>query len=129
MEDDAPEAGRRRRGGATPRREGPRGRGLGAPTTDVVRCATCGRQAAPAAADEFDAVCAACGADLHTCTNCRHFDSSAPLECRKPVPERIGAKAASNECELFEAKVTQEIGSDSGRPDDPKAAFDALFDL
>ena len=45
------------------------------------------------------------------------------------MPERIGAKAKSNECELFEAKVTKEFGSDSGRPDDPKAAFDALFDL
>ena len=43
--------------------------------------------------------------------------------------EEIGAKAANNDCELFEAKVTKELGSDSGRPDDPRAAFDALFQL
>jgi hypothetical protein len=115
--------------GPRPRREGPRGRGLGAPTAEVFRCATCGRQAAAPAAGEFAATCSSCGADLHSCTNCRHFDSSAPLECRRTVPERVGAKAKNNDCELFEAKMTKEFGSDSGRPDDPRAAFDALFKL
>ena len=51
------------------------------------------------------------------------------MECRKQPPRRIGAKAKNNECELFEAKVIKEFGSDSGRPADPKAAFDALFKL
>ncbi len=51
------------------------------------------------------------------------------MECRESPPKRIGVKAGNNECELFEAKVTKEFGSDSGRPADPKAAFDALFDL
>jgi hypothetical protein len=115
--------------GPRPRREGPRGRGLGAPTAEVFRCAVCGQQSAAPGAGETTAGCSSCGADLHSCTNCLHFDSSAPLECRKPVSKRIGGKAKSNMCELFEAKVTKEFGSDSGRPDDPKAAFDALFDL
>ena len=121
-----------RRGGSAgprPRREGPRGRGLGAPTAEAFRCATCGKQAVtPGAADTADA-CGSCGADLHTCTNCRHFDSSAPMECRKPLQKRVAGKAKNNDCELFEAKVTKEFGSDSGKPADPKAAFDALFDL
>lgn len=120
-----------RRGPAAPRREreGPRGRGLGAPTSEVFRCARCGRQASPPAAEDHAAVCASCDADLHTCTHCRHFDSSAPRECRQPVPERIAAKDRRNECELFAPRVTVEQGSDSGRPADPKAAFDALFKL
>ena len=129
MDDDGGRESRRQPAGPRPRREGPRGRGLGAPTAEAFRCASCGRQAAAPGAAETAAVCSACGADLHTCTNCRHFDSSAPLECRKPVPKRIGAKAKGNECDLFEAKVTKEFGSDAGRPADPKAAFDALFDL
>lgn len=123
--DERPRRGRP----AGPRREGPRGRGLGAPTAEAFRCATCGRQAAPPRADETGAACPSCGADLHTCTNCRHFDSSAPRECRKPVARRIAGKAKNNECDLFEAKVTKEFAADSGKPDDPKAAFDALFDL
>lgn len=128
MEDDSREEPRRGRpSGPRPQREGPRGRGLGAPTAEAFRCAVCGQQAAAPAATETGATCSSCGADLHTCTNCRHFDSSAPLECRKPVPARIGGKAKNNECELFEAKVTKEFSTDSGRPDDPKAAFEALF--
>ena len=129
MDDDGRDEAHRRPAGPKPRREGPRGRGLGAPTAELFRCATCGRQAADPGPGETAAACSSCGADLHTCTNCRHFDSSAPMECRQPVPQRIGAKAKGNECELFEAKVTKEFGSDSGRPDDPRAAFDALFDL
>ena len=110
-------------------REGPRGRGLGAPTAEAFRCATCGRQAAAPDAGQVEAVCSSCGADLHSCTNCRHFDSSAPLECRKPVPARIVGKAKNNDCQLYEARVTKEFAADSGRPDDPRAAFDALFKL
>jgi predicted RNA-binding Zn-ribbon protein involved in translation (DUF1610 family) len=115
-------------GPRTPR-EGPRGRGLGAPTAEAFRCATCGQQAAAPEADQAEAVCTSCGADLHSCTNCRHFDSSAPLECRKPLSARIVGKAKNNDCRLFEAKVTKEFAADSGRPDDPRAAFDALFKL
>jgi hypothetical protein len=129
MEGEGEEPRGRSAGGPPPRREGPRGRGLGAPTAETFRCAACGRQARPPVAAELAAVCSSCGADLHTCTHCRHFDSSSPFECRKPIQVRVRAKAKRNECELFEAKVTVESGSDSGRPADPKAAFDALFDL
>ena len=128
MDDGGGERPRRGPGAPRPRREGPRGRGLGRPTAEVFRCATCGKQVT-APGGELTAACSACGADLHTCTNCRHFDSSAPMECRKEPPRRIAGKAKNNDCELFEAKVTQEFGSDSDRPSDPKAAFDALFDL
>jgi hypothetical protein len=124
---DQPRRGRP--AGPRPRREGPRGRGLGAPTAETFRCAVCGQQSAAPGPNDTTAACSSCGADLHTCTNCRHFDSSAPLECRKAPPKRIGGKAKGNDCELFEAKVTKEFGSESGRPDDPKAAFDALFKL
>ena len=129
MDDGGEERPRRDTAGPRPRREGPRGRGLGRPTAEVFRCATCGKQVAAPGASETEAACSACGADLHSCTNCRHFDSSAPLECRKEPPARIAGKAKNNDCELFEAKVTQEFDSDSGRPTDPKAAFDALFKL
>ena len=129
MDDGGERPQREHRSGQPPRREGPRGRGLGAPTAEVFRCATCGQQAAAPGPSEITAACSACGSDLHTCTNCRHFDSSAPLECRKPVPKRIAGKARNNECDLFETKVTKEFGSDTGRPTDPKAAFDALFKL
>jgi hypothetical protein len=44
--------------------------------------------------------------------------------------KRIVAKAKRNDCEIFEPKVVKGFGSDSkAKPDDPKAAFDALFDF
>jgi len=128
------EGGREKRsGGPAPvseRPEGPRGRGLGAPTESSFRCARCGElvrreaQLLPP-----DATCGKCGSDLHTCTNCRHFDTSARFECRQEIPERIAKKATRNTCQLFEPKLVQGFRADSGKPDDPRAAFDALFDL
>lgn len=120
----------RKPGGPRPRKEGPRGRGLGAPTETVSNCARCGAKV-PAVRGVED-VCSACGNDIHTCTNCRHFDPSAPMECRVEIEERIASKAKRNTCSLFAAKEVKEFardGGSSGGSSDPKAAFDDLFNF
>jgi len=109
-------------------RTGPRGRGLGKPTSTVTRCAVCGAQQSPGEIN-ITAVCAKCGTDLHTCTHCLYFDTSAPNECRQPIAVRITSKAKRNPCEHFSAKQAQEQAKDGKRPDDPRSAFDALFDF
>lgn len=111
------------------RREGPRGRGLGAPTATVFRCARCGarqelgRRVTPAA------TCGGCGEELHTCTNCRFLDPDAPNQCRVDVPVRIARKSSGNDCDLFEPKETKEGASETSEPKDARSEFDALFDL
>lgn len=121
-----------------PKPEGPRGRGLGAPTETVFRCAACGAKRLVAAeaghpdALAPDATCARCGADLHTCSNCVHFDTGSHWECRRhgELPARIAKKSTRNDCQLFVPKTAQEFGADRDRPaapNDPRAAFDALF--
>lgn len=127
--DNAEHERRRRSKGPRESDERPRGRGLGAPTATVFRCARCGHKQTLTSPIANDATCPDCTQNLHTCTNCVHFDSSAPNECREAVPERIAKKAARNDCSLFAPKMVQEFDSDSGKPDDPKAAFDALFDI
>jgi len=129
QDSDRPERGPRRPRGDRP--SGPRGRGLGKPTSTVFRCAVCGEKQLAGAAVELDSTCWKCGADLHTCTHCRYFDTSAPRECRQPVKEHVTSKAKRNACELFEAKATQEFAEDLGgdTPSDAKSAFDALFKL
>ena len=123
----------RRRQGARPESgelDRPRGRGLGKPTATVFRCARCGAKQPLGEEVTVDAVCAGCGQDLHTCTNCIHFDTGAPSECREAVAARIAKKSTRNDCRLFGPKAAREFASDGGAaPDDPKAAFDALFDL
>ncbi|MGH9379766.1 MAG: hypothetical protein ACRD2Z_04025 [Thermoanaerobaculia bacterium] len=129
MDDD--QRGRREKPAPGPagKREGPRGRGLGRPTESVFRCAQCGTQVPLMGPVETDDRCPKCGADLHACTQCRHFDTSARFECRQPIAQRIAAKAKANTCELFEPRLAQGFASDSERPDDPRAAFDALFKI
>jgi hypothetical protein len=115
----------------------PRGRGLGAPSEQTFRCAVCGtRQEAPAEG-AFAAACEKCGADLHTCTHCTHFDTAARWECRR-ADERQAAglgpvtkKSKRNDCPLFGARATLEFArekpADPDERNDPRAAFDALF--
>ena len=83
-----------------------------------------------------EATCPHCHADLHSCTHCAAFDSGARNECRQggaTLPDgsreaRVAKKTQRNECVLFTAKATQEFAKEETRaPDDPRAAFDALF--
>jgi hypothetical protein len=108
--------------------EGPRGRGLGAPTETVFRCRVCGAKQVLSGALGSEATCRECGNDLHTCSNCVHFDTSRPNECRKPVAQRVTSKTKRNTCELFAPNTVQEFGADKAAvSNDPRAAFDALF--
>ncbi len=107
---------------------GPRGRGLGKPTATVFRCAVCGTKSNVSDLTQ-EALCGKCKTPLHTCTHCRHFDSSAVNECREPVSERIAGKAKANTCEHFAPKATKEFAAEAPSTNDAKAAFDALFNL
>jgi len=114
--------------GPRERPEGPRGRGLGAPTETVFRCRLCGAKQKLSGPLAFDATCISCEKDLHTCSNCVHFDTSRPNECRKPVLVRITNKTARNTCELYSPNTVQEFTSDRApASSSPRDAFDALF--
>ncbi len=110
---------------------GPRGRGLGKPTVTVFRCAVCGEKQRDDLQIALDSTCWKCNADLHSCTHCRHFDTSAPGECRQSVPEYVASKAKRNTCGTFEPKAAQEVdeAANFDSPSDAKSAFDALFKL
>jgi hypothetical protein len=130
-QDDAREEPRRGPSSAPPpRKEGPRGRGLGAPTESVFRCSQCGNTMPIAFVVELASTCPKCSRDLHACANCRFFDSAARWECRQAITTRILSKVKRNECELFEGKTVQQFAKESEKardPKDPRAAFDALF--
>lgn len=128
QEDDRPEP-RRAPSGPRPDRDGPRGRGLGAPTASSFRCHACGTQRPLSEPLTPDTTCGQCGAALHACVNCRHFDSGARFECRQPISARLPSKTRANTCELFEPKQVSEFASERSKPGDAKSAFDALFDF
>ena len=78
-----------------------------------------------------DETCVKCGADMHTCGNCRNFDTTTMWECRENIPARVPAKHTRNECTFFSPKIVKDLSADKSRqpqiPDDARKAFEALF--
>ena len=103
----------------------------------AARCYNCATTLPPGA--DFNAKCPKCGADLHCCKQCAHFESSTRFQCLKPIPVRIPLKDKANECTLFEPRVTvardaspnsaplPTNGTAPRSPSDARSAFDALF--
>jgi hypothetical protein len=128
-DEDRDGGGRRaRQQGPPPQREGPRGRGLGAPTNSVFRCGDCGHRVSIAGGVEIGQACPSCEAPLHACVNCQHFDPSARWQCRQEITQAVSGKRKNNECELFAPKKVMEFESESAKnPEEARAAFDDLF--
>jgi hypothetical protein len=103
----------------------------------AARCFSCS-MALPADVD-WKGLCPKCGAALHCCKQCAHFEPSTRFQCLKPIPLRIAAKDQANQCELFKPRVT--VARDAApannhtnalpqpprSPNDARAAFDNLF--
>lgn len=94
-----------------------------------IRCARCGNvRSTLADAVEFASACENCGADLHTCTNCSFFNTSARWECTKAITARISPKDIRNVCTFYSPTVFVERTFESNAaPQDARKAFDALF--
>jgi ribosomal protein S27E len=131
---DVPREPRRDSPPAQKKEYAPRGQPPTSPKTfnmpgfrDVVRCAPCGHELTVAASWTADARCPRCSADLHTCAQCVHFDTSAPFECQQTIPVRVSPKDVRNECTLFEPRTTVERETKSVAPTSARQAFDDLF--
>jgi hypothetical protein len=48
--------------------------------------------------------CLACGAELHVCRLCRHFDSSKAKQCRERAADEVKDKVRANFCDWFQPK-------------------------
>lgn len=95
---------------------------------DYFKCTACGAQQSFEDDVPFTKKCDSCGADLHSCFNCRFFDPSSPNECTQPIEVAIAAKRAANKCPLFKPKITVTLTADStSKPIDARKAFDDLF--
>lgn len=123
------------RGDLPPRKErlegAPRGRTAGGFGPEAFKCARCGALQRSLGEIDRDATCSDCGADLHTCTNCKNFDTSTRWECREEeIPARVSPKDGCNDCTYFAPKIIRDLNADKARaqtPDDARAAFEALF--
>lgn len=104
------------------------------------RCANCGAVLQPG----FDpkGQCPRCNFELHSCKQCRYFDTGAQFECTQPIAERISPKDAKNNCTFYEFRMTVEkdtaptiysqtpataTAPSPSRPNDARKAFEDLF--
>ena len=92
---------------------------------EVFRCARCGNLLALPV--EADSRCARCGIDLHSCTQCVSFDTSARFECAQTISARVAPKDAKNSCPLFAPRTTVERQTGTPGPTSARQAFDDLF--
>ena len=139
------------RGERKPPSGGPRGMDQFGPRTPRMvgtvtraRCSNCGVVLTPG----FDpnGQCPKCSIELHSCKQCRFFDTGAQFECMQPVPERISPKDVKNDCKFYEFRMTvekdtaptsyaQPSASNNGnaaapppsRPSGARQAFEDLF--
>jgi len=104
----------------------------------AARCYNCATMLQPDT--DFRGNCPKCGAALHCCKQCAHFEPSKLFQCLKPIPARIAVKDQANECTWFGPSVT--VARDATRggsiaasgptqsprgPSEARAAFDSLF--
>ncbi len=71
-------------------------------------------------------LCPECGAELHACVHCRHYDQTVAKECKEPFAEVPGDKESANFCDLYQIGD----GSDRGGKASKSAAVtaaEALF--
>jgi ribosome-binding protein aMBF1 (putative translation factor) len=91
----------------------------------IINCFSCGQTISVTGLVGRRDECLNCGADLHVCKNCAHFDATAYNECREPSAETVREKEKSNFCGWFVP------GATSLNPSDAKntavAAAEALF--
>jgi hypothetical protein len=111
--------------------DAPRGRTAGGFGPDAFKCNKCSQIRHNLGELTHEDVCNGCGADLHTCGNCRFFDTTTLWECRENIPVRVVGKHAKNICTFFTPKIVKDLAADKGQklqtPDEARKAFDALF--
>ena len=76
--------------------------------------------------------CSRCGADLHSCVNCRFYEPGAHYDCHETIDESVQDKERANFCGYFSARTGFSPDADS-RADkkarEARSAFDRLFSM
>lgn len=70
--------------------------------------------------------CESCGAYLHSCNNCRHFDREVSSACKIPYTSYVGPRDAPNYCEEFRMFDPAVLANEE-RENRAKAKWEELF--
>lgn len=89
-------------------------------------CAQCGEKL-PVIGNQVGRrdTCASCGAELHACVMCRHYDPTVAKMCKEPFAEVPMDKSSANFCEFFQ--IGEGGNSGGAKKADLLSAAEALF--
>lgn len=73
--------------------------------------------------------CEFCGADLHSCRNCKFYDIGSHYDCRENISSLVKEKERANFCEWFSAREIFADGETSVVSDKAAQARDAFASL
>jgi hypothetical protein len=90
-------------------------------------CWKCGEAIAPDRRVGFRELCEACGAELHSCRNCRFYKPGAYRDCMETIDEAVIDKERMNFCEYFRPSGRSAKGSGGDKADAARSDFDSLF--
>lgn len=71
--------------------------------------------------------CRACGAELHVCRMCRHYDPGVSRACREPVAEEVSIKDRANFCGWFMPRPGLAPADTGAVAAEARARLEALF--
>jgi hypothetical protein len=71
--------------------------------------------------------CPQCGADVHVCKMCSHFDTRVTRQCREDGAEDVTEKERPNFCDWFVPRGDAFDPDRKSAADSAQAALDALF--
>ena len=73
-------------------------------------------------------VCADCGADLHSCINCKYYAPGSHYDCHATVDELVSYKERANFCHSFSLnKDFSASTSNASKEQKARDAFASLF--
>jgi len=94
---------------------------------EMKKCAHCGtRWNGYGAEPRSRAVCEGCGAYLHSCVNCHHFDSARTNSCTLPDTAFVGARDTLNYCDEFRM-LNRVLRASEDRVAHAKTTWEELF--
>lgn len=70
--------------------------------------------------------CPSCGAELHCCLNCSHYERMASKQCRETIGELVREKAKANFCDYFLFAEGRAAGAPA-EAEQARSALEALF--
>ncbi|MES2963635.1 MAG: hypothetical protein V4760_07065 [Bdellovibrionota bacterium] len=90
----------------------------------TLKCFNCGTELSFSSIVGRRDECTKCGADVHACRNCAHYDRASYNECKETAADRVQEKDRANFCDHY-TPGTASGGTDKGEA--LRAAAEALF--